>query len=400
MTRKRYNKRQRNKSSPQTTQDSKKYRSTLIEDIAEVETESDNSDISDLSSTTQNSGKVSMATSDQRNTTSETNMDTNVQLSPSELGREPPSQAQPLSSQGGELNCPPAQIDTPPPPPPHFLSQPVMGANMATQMSQNMYMPSMSPMNMNTSIPQQMLGFAGQMQHVPQTSVLSDSDILRMALQMKALLKEDIDRLIEVRIALEVEPLKTEIAAANKSIAELQQKVKELAKQNDDLEQYSRKSCLRLTGIKETANENVNQAVLELANRVGADIKETDIVAAHRLGGDGQRDTQESSNTAGAAARNVANRQKCRDIIVKFLNYDARYRLLKGRTKLREEHAKIFINEELTRTRRSLAYESRQLKKNNLIKKTWVYKGNVYIVDKSDQKSCVSCLEDLNPYRS
>lgn len=377
MTRKRYNKRQRNKSSPQTTQDSKKYRS--IEDIAEVETESDNSDISDLSSTTQKSGKVIMATSDERNTTSETNMDTNVQLSPSELG-------------------PSAQIDTLPPPPPHILSQPVMGANMAPQMSQNMYMPS--PMNMNMSLPQQMLGFAGQMQHAPQTSVLSDSDILRMALQMKALLKEDIDRLIEVRVALEVEPLKTEIAAANKSISELQQKVKDLAKQNDDLEQYSRKSCLRLTGIKEMANENVNQVVLELANRVGADINQSDIVAAHRLGSDGRRDSEESSNTAGARTRNVANRQTCRDIIVKFGNYDARYRLLKGRAKLREERAKIFINEELTRTRRSLAYESRQLKKNNLIKKTWVYKGNVYIVDKSDQKSCVACIEDLNPYRS
>ena len=55
MTRRRYNKRQRNKSSPQTLQDSKKYRSHLAEDIAEniaeVEAETE-SDISDLSSGT------------------------------------------------------------------------------------------------------------------------------------------------------------------------------------------------------------------------------------------------------------------------------------------------------------------------------------------------------------
>ena len=336
-----------------------------------------------------------MATADE----TETSMDTNVQMNPSADSRDLPSQAQPLSSQDEQMHCPPPQIDTPPPPPPHFLSQPLMGSNMAPQMGQNMYMPSASPMNMNMSIPQQMLGLAGQIQHAPHTSVISDSDILRMALQMKALLKEDIDRLIEVRVALEIEPLKTEIATANKSIAELQQKVKDLTKQNDDLEQYSRKSCLRLTGIKEMANENVNQVVLDLANRVGADINQSDIVAAHRLGGDNTSGAEGTSTTGGAGPRNMANRQKCRDIIVKFANYDARYRLLKGRAKLREERATIFINEELTRTRRVLAFESRQLKKNNLIKKTWVYKGNVYIVDKTDQKLCVGCLEDLNPYK-
>ena len=48
MTRRRYSKRQRNKSSPQTLQDSKKYRSHLAEDIAEAEVETE-SDISDQS---------------------------------------------------------------------------------------------------------------------------------------------------------------------------------------------------------------------------------------------------------------------------------------------------------------------------------------------------------------
>lgn len=115
MTRRRYNKRQRNKSSPQTAQDSKKYRSTLVEDITEVETESDNSDISGLSSnTTEKSETVIMATADE----TETSMDTNVQMNPSADSRDLPSQAQPLSSQDEQMHCPPPQIDTPPPPPP------------------------------------------------------------------------------------------------------------------------------------------------------------------------------------------------------------------------------------------------------------------------------------------
>lgn len=372
------NKRQRNKSSPQTTQDCKKYRSQSVEDIAEAEAESE-SDISDLSSSAiDNSSHTTMAAANQE----QTSMDSAQSSDHSQVPSTPHAEQSSL-----HLNA--LQMDTPPPPPP-FLSQPMMGANMGPHMGASMYMPTTSPMNMN--FPQQMLNFASQMQHAPQTSILSDEDVLRVALQMKALLKEDIDNLIDARVALHVEPLKIELAAANTSIAELQQKVKLLTKQQDDLEQYSRKSCVRVSGIKETANEDVNALVLGLANHVEADINLSDIVAAHRLG-------EENSEVDTDAARNVPNRKRCRDIIVKFSNFDARYKLLKGRAKLREEKSKVFINEELTRTRRSLAYECRQLKKKDLIKKTWVYKGNVYILDKSDLKLCVWCLEDLDPYK-
>ena len=144
-----------------------------------------------------------------------------------------------------------------------------------------------------------------------------------------------------------------------------------------------------MSGVNETANEDINKVVLDVANHVEAVISQSDIVATHRLGID-------SSNDLGAA-RCVIGKNKCRDIIVKFSNYDARYRMLKGRVKLRDAHSKVFINEELTRNRRMLAYESRQLKKKDLIKKTWVYKGNVYILDKSDNKLCVWCLDDLSP---
>ena len=389
MTRRRYSKRQRNKSSPQTLQDSKKYRSHLAEDIAEAEVETE-SDISDHSGGTVDNLNQSAMASLNHELPGESNMDTLSQSDPASANldvSQTPSIAnteQALSQPNSQSEIPLSQMATPPPPP-QFLSQPMMSANMGPHMGA-MYMPTTSPMN----LPQQMLNFASQMQPAPQRFVLSDEDVLRVALQMKTLLKEDIDKLVETRIALEVEPLKTQLTAANTSIAELQEKVKNLARQQDDLEQYSHKSCLRVSGVNETANEDINKVVLELANHVEADINQSDIVAAHRLG-------VENKNDSGAA-RSVIGRKKCRDIIVKFSNFDARYRLLKGRAKLRDAHSKIFINEELTRTRRMLAYESRQLKKKNLIKKTWVYKGNVYILDKSDNKLCVWCLDDLSTY--
>lgn len=333
------NKRQRNKSSPQTTQDCKKYRSQSVEDIAEAESESDISDLS--SSAIDNSSHTTMAATNQE----QISMDSAQSSDHSQVLSTP--HAEQSSAEQSSLHLNALQMDTPPPPPP-FLSQPMMGANMGPHMGASMYMPTTSPMNMN--FPQQMLNFASQMQHAPQTSILSDEDVPRVALQMKALLKEDIDNLIDARVALHVEPLKLELAAANTSIAELQQKVKLLTKQQDDLEQYSRKSCVRVSGIKETANEDVNALVLGLANHVEADINLSDIVAAHRLG-------EENSEVDTDAPRNVPNRKRCRDIIVKFSNFDARYKLLNGRAKLHEEKSKVFINEELTRTRRSLAYE-------------------------------------------
>ena len=393
MTRRRYNKRQRNKSSPQTVQDSKKYRSHLAEDIAEVEAETE-SDISDLSSGTVDNFNCSTMASSNQELPCESNMDTLSQSDPVSVNVDlsqvlnTPTVEHVILQQKSQSGIPSSQMATPPPPP-QFLSQPMMSANMGSHMGA-MYMPNTSPMNMN--FPQQMLNFASQMQPVPQRPMLSDDDILRIALQMKTLLKEDIDKLVETRIALEVEPLKNQLAAANTSISELKERVKCLARQQDELEQYSRKSCLRVSGVNETANEDINKVVLDLANHVEADISQSDIVAAHRLGID-------SSNDSGTG-RSVVSKNKCRDIIIKFSNFDARYRMLKGRVKLRDAHSKVFINEELTRTRRMLAYESRQLKKKDLIKKTWVYKGNVYILDKSDNKLSVWCLDDLSPYQT
>lgn len=140
---------------------------------------------------------------------------------------------------------------------------------------------------------------------------------------------------------------------------------------------------MRVSGVNETVNEDINKVVLE---------RRLTSAKARRLGVENTSDS--------GAARSAVGKNKCRDIIIKFSNFDARYRLLKSRAKLRDAHSKVFINEELTRTRRMLAYESRQLKKKNLIKNTWVYKGNVYILDKSDNKLCVWCLDDLSPYQT
>lgn len=132
---------------------------------------------------------------------------------------------------------------------------------------------------------------------------------------------------------------------------------------------------------------------------MGADIRPEDIDRAHRVGRMQAVNTgsEQNGNTDGNGARrsNIG-----REIIVKFCNYGARLKLLKGRATLRDEHAKIFINEDLTKTRMSLAYECRKLAKTKLIKKTWVFGGNIFVQDMSDRRIRMTCLADLDKFKA
>ncbi|MEW8548473.1 MAG: hypothetical protein AB2693_33640 [Candidatus Thiodiazotropha sp.] len=218
------------------------------------------------------------------------------------------------------------------------------------------------------------------MHNMPGSSCLSDGDILRIVNQLKLSLKAEIEKLVEAQVSLALAPIKQELVS-------LKEDIKSLIVKNDDLEQYSRRTCLRISGIKESRNEDVSQIVLNLANRIGAGIGPTEVDRAHRVG--------KLRGNDGADSANGEIRGRGREIIVKFTNYSARLKFLKGRAVLRNENANIFINEDLTKVRKTLAYECRRLKKARGIKNTWVYDGSVYIEDLRDQRIRVSCVDEL-----
>lgn len=263
-------------------------------------------------------------------------------------------------------------LNFPPPPPPHML-------NYAQPLSQ--------PPNFQ------------QCPQVLQYSRLTDDDVIRVASQLKTLLWNDINELIAQRVALAVEPLKLELANANTALGQVQKELKQVILRNDELEQYSRRSCLRISGIPESANEDVSKVVLDIARRVGADIKPEDIDRTHRVGVVRDRNVNRNDENEMADGRRFI-RDKGREIIIKFNNYNARLKMLKGRASLREQKANIYINEDLTKTRKDLAFECRRLLKAKFITKTWVYNGNVYCQDRSNNKVRVTSLEDLDRFKS
>ena len=175
---------------------------------------------------------------------------------------------------------------------------------------------------------------------------LSDSDVMRIAMQCKLMLTNEIDKLVKEKVEIETAELRKSVEALRADNIKLQIIVIELENnltyKVDDLEQYSRQSCLRISGIKESVDENTDDQVLELAARINVDVAPSDVHRSHRVG------PRKPAPSGGQI--------RPREIIVRFNNSQARLDLLKGRRTLRQFKDGVFINEDLTQYRKHLAY--------------------------------------------
>ena len=118
----------------------------------------------------------------------------------------------------------------------------------------------------------------------------------------------------------------------------LQNEVIALQTKEDEIEQYSRRMCLRISGIRETQNEDVTKKVLGFAKTVNSNIKSADIDRAHRVG----RPRSHIDNDETDAFDDVVDESNAKgpEIIIKFTNSSARLNLLQGRSVLRDKKVK------------------------------------------------------------
>ena len=138
---------------------------------------------------------------------------------------------------------------------------------------------------------------------------LSDHNIMKIAMQTKQLLSQEIDKLVEEKMKVKtaelcksVESLQSDNLKLKDSISKLEVK---LTTKMGDLEQYSRRSCVRIAGI----HENTNEHVLDLAVRLNIDISPRDIDRSHRVG---------PLPTEATSIANDAQPARPREIIVKL----------------------------------------------------------------------------------
>ena len=219
----------------------------------------------------------------------------------------------------------------------------------------------------------------------PPPSLLSDNDIHRIAIAVKSIMFSEIDQLVENKVDAKY---KTIVQCCNQLAAQN----KLLQNRIDDLEMYSRRSCIRIFGVPENNFDkaNTDEAILEIAEKIEVPLKAGDIAVSHRVGKIPEEDNDPTKP-----------KPKPRPIIARITNYNLRHRLIKECRNLpkvkdiRDDMKNVFINQDLTKTRNKLAYEARQMVKSENAKATFTWDGKIFVVDNDDVKHKITCLDDL-----
>ena len=150
------------------------------------------------------------------------------------------------------------------------------------------------------------------------------------------------------------------IAKKDAEIRELNVRVTALEEKTDDLEQYSRRNTVRIRSIPEALNEDTDGLVKDVAARkLDVQLTKHDFVRSHRVG------------------RKSEEKDTPRDVIVRFTSHNTKVAVMRNARKLKGTH--IFINEDLTKVRSTIAWEARSLKRENKVADTWTRDGIVFV---------------------
>ena len=73
---------------------------------------------------------------------------------------------------------------------------------------------------------------------------------------------------------------------------------------------------------------------------------------------------------------------------MRIKNYDLIHQLLKSSKDLHKISGmeKVAVNQDLTKMRNKLAYDARQLVKNNKAKSTYIWDGKIFVIDNNNCK--------------
>lgn len=199
--------------------------------------------------------------------------------------------------------------------------------------------------------------------------------------EVTAILKE------EILAPLIQQAVTDAVAAKDEEIDRLKTEIAHQKQVINDLEQYSRKNCLTISGLPERANESVSQTVIDLARVVGVDLLPTDLDVAHRLGSQGRNE---------------------RHIIAKFVRFEKREELYAARRRIRSAQlppnsvisadvaAKVFISDSLTRHNQQIMYVARQLKRKGKLHATWSDAGKLKVRVRQDgPTTIIKSLDDI-----
>ena len=209
--------------------------------------------------------------------------------------------------------------------------------------------------------------------------------------------QKDLEEFKDMNLQLQKEVAELRVIVQNKDarISDLELKTEFLESKLDEYEQYSRRNSLRITGIEESEDEDVQQKVLHLFST--------------RL----QLDTPVTSDQVDRVHR--TGRPKLgshRPVLIKFATYGARQKVFKNRKYLKKQPEvqdasevngdqmgkkhQIFINEDLTKARSHLLWKARSYKRDKKINDCWTYDGRILIKDKKNKIIPITTISELS----
>ncbi|KAK9752216.1 hypothetical protein QE152_g4371 [Popillia japonica] len=162
----------------------------------------------------------------------------------------------------------------------------------------------------------------------------------------------------------------------------------------DSLEQYTRRNNIRIFGLIEEPNENLETKVLALCrDELGVDIELKDIDRVHRLGRDELGVDIELKDIDRVHRLGKIDKSKSsRPIIIKFTNYGSKQNVMRSKSKLKTCAAKLFISEDLTKTKYEL-YRATQKRCGN--RNVWCIDGEIK-VKMRNKVFAIKSLHDLS----
>lgn len=211
-------------------------------------------------------------------------------------------------------------------------------------------------------------------------------NVTAMANSVAAIITESFNNRIE-SVESENKALKEQVALLSEKIKILETDKITTKNKLDEAEQYSRRSCLRISGIPESTDEKTDDIVLKLAQSCGIPLTLAEIDRSHRV-----RSRNRNS---------VAGKQRPNDIIVKFVSYRSRAAFFQGKSNLKDiqEFKGVFINEDLTRQRADLLRTARLLVKNKSLLGAWSFDGRIFVKLQDGSRRMISSKDDITSFQ-
>lgn len=291
-------------------------------------------------------------------------------------------------------------------------------SNISTQHEHDDGSPFLDPMRGATSTPGTLGSHSGQLQAALQDLLVNDNDLLKSVSEAvaniisakllsspdlmqdlaKSLCANDtllttlttkltptLSQNINDSLSHDIEVVKAQTSAIKDYESKTKSRIDMLENKIDQLEQYSRRNCLLIHGLKETTQEDTTDIALNLfADKLELpQIHRTEIDRSHRLG-----PKNRPNNTA--TEEGARPRSRPRPIIVKFRSYDERNLVFRAKTLLKG--TKILITENLTAQRMKLF---KTAKATDSVKSIWTHDGKIHCVLNSNKMVVIENTRDL-----